>query len=71
VSFGAVGFWASDPVPRTETKVTDIPSTNRRMCAPEMPWQEPMRLEGPDLSQIVGLTGFMLSAAVILSIIVN
>jgi hypothetical protein len=30
-----------------------------------------MRFEGPDLSQIVGMTGFMLSAAVILSIIIQ
>jgi hypothetical protein len=30
-----------------------------------------MRLEGPDLSQILGMTGFVLSAAVILSIIVR
>jgi hypothetical protein len=30
-----------------------------------------MRFEGPDLSQIVGLTGFMLSAAVIISIIAS
>ena len=28
-----------------------------------------MRFEGPDLSQIVGMTGFVLSAAVILAII--
>jgi hypothetical protein len=28
-----------------------------------------MRFEGPDLSQIVAMTGFMLSAAVILTII--
>ena len=28
-----------------------------------------MRLEGPDLSQIVAMTGFMLSAAVILAIV--
>jgi hypothetical protein len=28
-----------------------------------------MRFEGPDLSQIVAMTGFMLSAAVILAII--
>jgi hypothetical protein len=30
-----------------------------------------MRLEGPDLSQIVGVTGFVFSAAVILSIIAS
>jgi hypothetical protein len=28
-----------------------------------------MRFEGPDLSQIVALTGFVLSAAVILAIV--
>jgi hypothetical protein len=28
-----------------------------------------MRFEGPDLSQIVGMTGFLLSAAVILAIV--
>jgi hypothetical protein len=30
-----------------------------------------MRFEGPDLSQVVGMTGFILSAAVILSIIIK
>jgi hypothetical protein len=30
-----------------------------------------MRFEGPDISQIVALTGFVLSAAVILAIIAN
>jgi hypothetical protein len=28
-----------------------------------------MRIEGPDLSQIVALTGFVLSAAIILAIV--
>jgi hypothetical protein len=30
-----------------------------------------MKVEGPDLSQIVGMTGFILSAAVILTIVIK